>query len=105
MGIRTDEFSVICDHGHIEVFKAVKEEVQWYDCYNYLRHFRSNYVLLGGARLWLASLGGSLFYLLADVLSIASAALPLIRRSVAQWSCGGFAIIALLWAIREVDSN
>ncbi|MEZ2128970.1 MULTISPECIES: glucose/quinate/shikimate family membrane-bound PQQ-dependent dehydrogenase [unclassified Sinorhizobium] len=57
---------------------------------------------LGGGGLWLAMLGGSLFYVFAGLMFILTAFLLFIRRAAALWLYAFLVIVALVWAIWEV---
>ncbi|NLS02786.1 glucose/quinate/shikimate family membrane-bound PQQ-dependent dehydrogenase [Rhizobium sp. P32RR-XVIII] len=57
---------------------------------------------LGGGGLWLVTLGGSVFYLFAGLMFIATAALLLLRRAAALWVYAALVVVALIWAVWEV---
>lgn len=59
-------------------------------------------LVLGGGGLWLAMLGGSLFYVFAGLMFILTAFLLFIRRPAALWLYAFLVIVALVWAIWEV---
>ncbi|WP_337266374.1 glucose/quinate/shikimate family membrane-bound PQQ-dependent dehydrogenase [Oryzifoliimicrobium ureilyticus] len=59
-------------------------------------------LFLGGGGLWLTILGGSVFYLFAGVMFIATAIMLFMRRSIALWIYAALVVVALLWALWEV---
>jgi quinoprotein glucose dehydrogenase len=57
---------------------------------------------LGAGGLWLAILGGSLFYLFAGMMFIITGMLLLMRRAAALWVYALLIVVAFVWALREV---
>jgi quinoprotein glucose dehydrogenase len=59
-------------------------------------------LVLGGGGAQLAALGGSLYYLIAGVVLLATAVLLFLRRAEALWLYGLFILGSLIWALWEV---
>ncbi|MBX4951328.1 glucose/quinate/shikimate family membrane-bound PQQ-dependent dehydrogenase [Rhizobium binae] len=57
---------------------------------------------LGGGGLWLVTLGGSIFYLVAGLMFLITAGLLLMRKAVALWVYAVLVVAALVWAVWEV---
>ena len=63
----------------------------------------SLYLLIGGV--WLMSLGGSWYYLIAGVLLAVVSVLYAKNRSSSLWLYGGLVLATLLWGLWEVGSD
>ena len=63
----------------------------------------SLYLLIGGV--WLMSLGGSWYYLIAGVLLAVVSVLYAQNRSSSLWLYGGLVLATLLWGLWEVGSD
>lgn len=57
---------------------------------------------LGVGGVWLASLGGSLYYLIAALTTLAAGVQLLRRQAAGVWLIGGLTLVTLVWAAWEV---
>ena len=60
-------------------------------------------LVLAGGGIWLAALGGSIFYIILGVGILATAALLLAQRRSALWLFAIVLIVTLAWAVTEVQ--